>query len=124
MGGTPGGLRKELSDDEKAQIEAERKLHEEKREAFINSLTEAQKALYEAMAPQIAKPAEGQPPAPPDKQEVQSMKEKQEAFIASLTEEQKTAYDELFPRPGSMPAQREHLLRNPGSGKEAYTSSI
>ena len=88
------GFHRELTDEQKAQMGDFRKQREEKLEAFINSLSSEQRALYDAMTP--AKPVEGKQPVKPDDAAVKDMKQKHEAFIASLSESQKAAYDELF----------------------------
>ena len=98
--GTYDGKHSTMTDEQKAHMEAVHTAHTENLNAFLQSLTDAQKALYEAMKPQVAKPDEGQRPEKPDeasmKAAMQQMKENQEAFIASLSEAQKTLYDELF----------------------------
>jgi len=114
--GVPG----ELTEAEKAQIEAAKFQREEKLQAFINSLSKEQKALFEAIAPvkfsetkpQFVKPENGKPTSKPDAATMKAMREEREAamkamkenkaaFISSLTESQKAAYDELFCVKGS-----------------------
>ena len=91
-----GGQHREMSDEERAKMEAAIAEREEKLAAFVLSLTAEQKALFEAMAPQMVKPEEGQQPVKPDEAIMAAMKTNQEAFSASLSEAQKTIYDELF----------------------------
>ena len=86
--------KKSLTDEEKAQKEAAWAQHKEKCEAFINSLTAEQKALYDAMKPE--RPEIGQHPKKFDEAAKAAMKEKHEAFIASLTDEQKATFEELM----------------------------
>ena len=107
FGGRHGGKFGGMTDEQKAQMEAARAEREEKVNAFLASLSDEQKALYNDMMPQFTKPTEGQSPAKPDESAMQAMKEKQEAFVASLTEAQKAAYDELFARPGFPPEKSE-----------------
>ena len=97
--GAPGGLRRELSEEERTQMEAARLQCEEKLATFLQTLSSEQKALYEAMTPQIDKPAAGQPPARLDENAFAAMKEAREAFIASLSEMQKALYDEIMSGP-------------------------
>ena len=85
---------KELSDEQKSQMEYGRKQHEEKLNLFINSLNSDQKVLYEAMLP--TKLVEGQQRAKPDDAIMEGLKQRREAFIDSLSESQKTEYEELF----------------------------
>jgi len=87
-----------LTDEQKAQMEAARAQREEKVNAFVATLNDDQKALYDAMAP--VKPADGQKQAKPDDAALAAMKEKQDAFVASLTDDQKTTYNELFAKRG------------------------
>ena len=97
--GFPGmsrGFRGNISDEDRQRMEAAVTEHKEKLEAFIASLSDEQKALFESIAPKIEKPADGQFPSRPDGSELKSIKEKYDAFVASLSEAQKAAYDELF----------------------------
>ncbi|MDR1755202.1 MAG: hypothetical protein LBR74_09980 [Eubacterium sp.] len=90
MGGGPNGFGKELTDEQKAEMETARAEREEKLNAFTNALSDEQKALYQAMIPD--QPSEGG-----EKPDKSAMRAKREAFMASLTDAQKTAYQELEP---------------------------
>jgi hypothetical protein len=64
------GERREISEADKAQMEAAMAQHKEKLDAFVDTLTAEQNALYEAMKPaapangqRFEKPADGQRPA-------------------------------------------------------------
>ena len=98
--GARGGMPQNLTDAQKAQLQADQAQRDEKLQAFVDTLSSDQKALYDAMTP--AKPADGQQPARPDDAAMATMKANRDAFVASLTDTQKTAYDELFSMPGNM----------------------
>ena len=114
--GAPGGMRWELSEEEMAQMEAALLQQQEKLTAFMQTLNEEQKALYEAMAPKMIKPSEGQPPMMLDEAAITAIKEASEAFLASLTEEQKALYEEIM-------GGRFHIFRLPDeTGADAGTA--
>jgi len=121
---TPGerhsfSTKRNLTDEQKAQMKSAREEYKEKLDAFVNSLTDEQKALYDAMRPGRAKfdrPARRdhtkfdratntdrsdgrQRRYKSDEAAVTVMKEKREAFIASLNDNQKAAYDEIMQKP-------------------------
>ena len=101
MPGAYGGLRKELTDEEIAQIETERIEREEKISAFVETLSSEQKNLYDAAVPtqtekqQFERPSQGQP-TKADETVIAEILQKRDAFVASLTESQKATYLELF----------------------------
>lgn len=91
------GNRVELTEEQKAQMEAKRAQYDEKLNAFPATLTSEQKAAYEAMTPQ--RPAEGAEMQKPDSASMTDMHAQRqaqlEAFLATLTDAQKVAYEEL-----------------------------
>jgi len=131
------GFHRELTDEQKTQMEDARKQQEEKLDAFISSLSSEQKTLFEAMMP--AKPTEGQmpdkntdgwQPAKPDGAAMEDMKQKREAFIASLSESQKTAYEELFGKRQNMEltdeqkAKMDNFRKQREEKLEAFINSL
>lgn len=96
--GFGAGTQKELTEEQKVEMEARRAQQQEKLDAFVATLTSEQKALYDAMKPTATK---GQTKEKPDETAMAAIKASEEAFIASLTDAQKAQYEELFSRKGN-----------------------
>lgn len=101
--GIMGRQNRELTDEEKAQIETAQAQREEKLSSFIQSLTDEQKTLFESINPQMGKSSEDKMTFKQGDTAVTAMKENMETFIASLSETQKTLYDKLMNKPFRVP---------------------